>query len=314
MTEHAGAPSPDHARTRAGVFYAVLAGGSATLLLFLPVLLLGFTASVVAAVLQGDIVAWRGSVDMTYTFIGLPALLALILLVVPYRLFRAAGSHLGISQAIRWVGGLLAGFNLGVALIWIVKSRVGSTPPAGHPELWYAVAFATTAVVSVVGLIVAERHAVRVARALVGGMAVALIALGAVLVAVWGSPPRIPPGAQTVHVAVSGSVVRLAPATVRAGETYFVMEGLDDLTQHAEVAFVSAGYGSQCCSVPRPLSDEGAARLAQGDYQGTATEGGWGKYAKFTLLQGKYAFLTFGPEGQQPSAAPDAIAILEVLP
>ena len=92
---------------------------------------------------------------------------------------------------------------------------------------------------------------------------------------------------------------------------YFVLDGPDEPSEQASFSFVSAGYGSQCppCNAPLPLSDDGVARLAGGDYQGTGTEGGWGRYAKFPLLEGKYAFLTGGAE---PSVRPQSIAVLTV--
>lgn len=52
------------------------------------------------------------------------------------------------------------------------------------------------------------------------------------------------------------------------------------------------------------------ARLAQGDYQGTGLE----NYARFTLHEGKYAFLIdvdTGPGGDL--VPPQSIAVLEVL-
>ena len=103
---------------------------------------------------------------------------------------------------------------------------------------------------------------------------------------------------------------------MRAGDVYFVTEGATDSGGHGEFEFVSAGYGSQCppCETPLPISDEAVARLAQGDYQGTAIEGGWGGYAKFALLEGKYAFVIAGSEGEAPGIPPDSIAVLEVTP
>lgn len=67
MTDHSGI-EPGTTHTRAGVLYAVLAAASAGLLLFLPILLLGITLSVIASVARGDVVAWRGSVDLTLLY------------------------------------------------------------------------------------------------------------------------------------------------------------------------------------------------------------------------------------------------------
>ncbi|MDQ2934086.1 MAG: hypothetical protein M3R49_03725 [Chloroflexota bacterium] len=305
MSERSEAAEPGTSLTRAGVIYAVLAAASAALLLFLPVLLLGITMSVVASVMRGEVVAWRGSVDLGYAFVGIPALLGVFLLILPSRLFRAAGRRLGSRRAIRLVGGLLVAWNAGVAVIWAWQATSGPTPALQGDAIWYAVGFGITAIVILIATVVAEKRAVGAAVALSGGLAVGLVALVVALVSVWGSPPRIPPGAQTVHIVVTASEVRLEPASVHSGPVYFVVDRPDDPGEHAGFAFVSAGYGSQCppCNAPLPLSDDAVARLAQGDYQGTGTEEGWGRYAKFPLLEGKYASLT-GPGGAEPGVPP----------
>jgi hypothetical protein len=125
---------------------------------------------------------------------------------------------------------------------------------------------------------------------------------------VWGSAPRIPADAQTVHILVTSSEVRLDPAVVQAGEVYFVVEA--PAQEHADFAFVNAGYGSQG-GPPLPLSDDAVDRLARGDYQGTSLEFGWAGYAKFTLLEGNYAFMTGGGE---PGTPPQSLTVLEVQP
>jgi hypothetical protein len=307
MSDHSGTERTTH--TRAGVVYAALAAASAGLLLFLPVLLLGITLSVVASALRGDVVAWRGSVDMTLVFVGVPALLSLVLLIVPAALLRAAGRRLGNRRAIRWVGWLLVPWHAGLALIWAREAMSRSTAAAERPEIWYAVAFVIAVVVIVLATVVFEKRAAGAAVALSGGLAVALVALVVVLISVWGSPPRIPANAQVVHVAVTSSEVRLDPATVHVGEVYFVVQGPDAPADDAGFSFVSAGYGPD--NAPLPLSDDDVVRLAQGDYQGTASEGGWGNYAVFTLLEGNYAFLT---GSDQPGVPPQSTAVLEVLP
>ena len=305
-TDDSGTPGTTD--TRAGVAYAVLAGVSAGLLLLLPVLLLGTTMSVVASVMRGDVVAWVSSAGMTYVFVGIPALLSLFLLVIPYRALRAADRRLGAGRAIRWAGGVLAAWHAGAAFLWLLGAMGRSTPAWERPEFWYAVAFAIGAVVAVVATAVAAKRAVRAAIALGCGLTLGVLALVAVLLSVWGSPPRIPSTAQTVHVVVSSSAVRLEPATVHAGDVYFVLQGLD--AEQAGFTFVSAAYGSQCCETPMPLSDDDVDRLVRGDYQGTGVEGGWGEYTKLTLLAGNYAFLIGGNE----PGVPQSITVLEVLP
>ncbi|HUF05893.1 MAG TPA: hypothetical protein VMP86_00740 [Candidatus Binatia bacterium] len=310
MTDNSGMPEPGASPTRAGVLYAVGAAVSAGLLLLLPVLMVGITMSVIASVMRGDIVAWVSGAGMTFVFVGIPALLSLFLLIIPYTLFWAAGRRVGTRRAIRWVGGLLVGWHAGVALLWARQATSGFRPATEVEAFWYAAAFGIVAVVILIATVVAEKRAVRAAFALVGALAVALVALVAVLVAVWGSPPRIPIGAQTVHIVVTASEVRLDPATVHAGEIYFVVEGADDPAGHAGFAFVQRQRTA--AATPGPMSDEDVARLARGDYQWTATEGGWGNYARFTLHEGKYAFLTDG--GGEPGVPPQSITVLEVAP
>jgi hypothetical protein len=309
----ATAPSP---HTRSGAGYAVLAGASAAVLLFLPTLILGFTVSVIASVLGGDVVAWVSSVGMTYTFIGVPAVAGLILLFLPYRLFRTAERRLGTRRAVRFVGGLLVVWNAAIALLWLSNAIGASASSTSRPEVWYAVAFGIAALVALIITVALDRQRVGAAVAAVAALGGAVIALVAMLVVVWDSPPRIPIDAQTVRIEVDGGEVRLDPSTVRAGDIYFVVDGATDAGGHGEFAFVSAGYGEQCppCETPLPMSDEGIARLAQGDYQGTSIEGGWSEYAKFAVLPGKYAFIVSTSGGDGPGTRPDSIATLEVTP
>jgi len=321
MTHHNETPEIGTGNARSGVGYALLAAASAAVLLFLPVLLLGITMSVVASVMRGEIIGWRGSVDMTFAFIGIPALLSLFLLKIPYVLFRATARRIGSQRAIWWVGGVLVAWHVGIAMIWAAQAVSRATPAIERPEIWYAAAFAIAAFVILIATVLAEKRARRTAIALSGGLAAALVVLVAVLVSVWGSPPKIPPNAQVVRVALTESEVRLNPATVQAGEVYFVVEGPADSAGHEGFTFVSRGYGAQCCDHPLPMSDEDVARLAKGDSQGTGAESGWGTYAKFTLSGGKYAFLVFGPAGDQPCdalhpacAPPQSMTVLEVLP
>ncbi|MEK6191365.1 MAG: hypothetical protein AABM41_03450 [Chloroflexota bacterium] len=306
-----GLSGPD---TRAGVVHAVLAAVSAGALLYLPVLLVGYTMTVVAAVARGEGLAWQSSVAMTYTFLGIPAAVALFLLVIPYALFRAATRRLGTQQAVRWVGGLLVIWHAGVALISVVGASSAVTPAAQADAIWSPVAFGVAAVVILVATVVADRQAKGAAVALAGALAVALIGLVVVLVAVWGTPLRIPTGAQEVHIVATETAVRLDPATVHAGDVYFFFDAPDDPSGHAGFTFVSRGYPGQGGGDPEPMSDEDVARLAQGDYQGTALDGGWAGQAKFTLREGNYVFLIAGPGGGQPGVPPLSMAVLEVIP
>jgi len=329
MTDPSGTPETGTARERAAVKFVVLAAASGALLLFVPVFMLGYTFSVLASVVRGEGLAWQTVVGMTYGFGVIPALLSLFLLVIPYALLRAAGRRLGARQAVLWVGGLLVVWHAGVAAIWAWDATSGFSRAAVGDGPWYAAAFGVAAVAILIATVVAAKRSGAAAAALVGLPAVVLaVALVAVLVAVWGSPQRIPLDAQTVHVVVTESEVRLDPATVHAGDVYFVVEEPDDPTGHSGFVFVQGTtfHGDDCgpvqpdapppdCTVqPGPLSDDDVARFARGDYQGAYFEGGWGGTAKVVLLEGKYAFLIFGPGGDQPGTPPLAIAVLEVLP
>jgi hypothetical protein len=137
-------------------------------------------------------------------------------------------------------------------------------------------------------------------------MVISLGLLAGVLVGCAG-PTSIPPGAQQVHVVVTGSEVRLEPATARAGDIYFVVD-----TPGAEVSWVQRMSTEE--ETPGPMSDADLARLARGDTQGMSltccfgTGEPYGNVHKVALSPGKYALLTRQPE------TPGPIAVLEVLP
>jgi hypothetical protein len=303
-----------HPDQRSGAVYAVLAAVSAGILLFLPVLLVGYSLSVVAAVARGEGLAWGSVVAMSYVFIGIPAAVGLVLLVVPYALFRAAIRRVGTRQAVRWVGGLLALWHAGMALLRVGDVSSAINPSAAADAIWYPVAFGVAAVVILAATVVVDRQAKGAAFALGGALAIGLVGLVAALVAVWGTPLRIPTGAQEVHIEVTETEVRLSPAAVHAGDVYFTVDQPEDPSGHAGFTFVSRGYPGQGGGDPEPMSDEDVARLAQGDYQGTALQSGWSDQAKFTLAEGNYVFLIAGPGGEMPGVPPMSMAVLEVLP
>lgn len=150
-----------------------------------------------------------------------------------------------------------------------------------------------------------------------------LLALLIVAVAGCGrGQATIPPGGQQVHVSVTGSEVRLDPATVRAGDLYIVLD-----TPGSVVGF--AQRQRSAAETPGPLSDEDLDRLARGDTEGTSIGGfddigcdadqraedrgqmGYcGNVFKEVLTPGKYAFFLGDPEGEGPRS----VAVLEVLP
>lgn len=153
----------------------------------------------------------------------------------------------------------------------------------------------------------------------IGILAVALIACGP------GSA-TIPVGAQQVHVEVVGTEVRLAPATVRAGDLYVVLD-----TPGSSVGFVQRKASAD--ATPGPLTDEDLERLSRGDMQGTAI-GGFddlgcspeqraenrgrmgpcGNAFQLVLTPGMYAFFTGDLEGRPRGSYSDRITILQVLP
>ena len=310
MSDQSDKPELVAAPSRAGLVYAVLAAALTGVLLFLPILLLGFSFYVVATVARGEGLGWQSVVAMNYFFIGIPAFIGLVLLVLPYALFRASARRVGTRQAVRWVGRGLVAWHAGLALIW-VWNAISGTRAGAADEIWFAIAFGLAAVVSLIATVVVEKRARGAAMALFGVVAAGLVA---VVAAVWGTPLRIPPDAQEVRIVVTETAVRLEPSTVHAGDVYFVVDEPADPTGHAGFTFVSRGEPGQEGADPLPMSDEDVVRLAQGDYQGTALGGGWGDQAKFTLREGNYVFLIAGPGGDRPGVPPVSMAVLEVLP
>ena len=151
----------------------------------------------------------------------------------------------------------------------------------------------------------------RTAVGLVGlARSVGLMALMvALLSACEGQAATVPVGAQEVRVTTTATEVRLEPATVRAGDVYFVIEQPDDPTGHAGFSFVHRGRGE---SDPLPMSDEDVALLASDSApQGFAYDSGWGRLQMFRLIPGKYVFMVGGGE---PGVPPLSVTALEVLP
>ena len=129
----------------------------------------------------------------------------------------------------------------------------------------------------------------------------------------------IPPGAQVVHVVATESAVRLAPATVHAGDIYLVLD------EPVGGSFALAQRQRTADGSPGPFDDDDLERLATGDTEYTAIEGfgngcdpeqraqdrgqmGYcGNVWKVVLGEGKYAIL--GPawteQETEASAGPD---------
>jgi hypothetical protein len=306
MADQPEAPG-NHGTSRRGLAFAVAAAGLAALFLFLPISLPGVAIQTLAALAQGEILAWQSSVGLTLSVLAGPALLSTILLVIPFLLLKAAQRLLGRSRATLWVGGLLAALLACVAVVWLVAGGSEAMPISETPEFWYAAAFGAAALVTLVVSVLVARQAVVAALAMVGVALAGLVVLTGALIAVWGSPPRIPADAQTVVIVSTPDGVGLQPAQVKPGEVYFIVEGADDMSGHADFEFIAAGLASD--NTPLPLSYEGLERLSPGDYLGTYVESGWGQYTKWTLLEGSYAFATL-PRG----VGPESITLLKVAP
>ena len=277
-----------------GIAYSVLAAASAAALLFLPLLVLGYSFYVVGALIQGEALAWQSTVAMTYTFLGIPALVALILLVIPYRLFRAAERRLGARPALRLTGGILSLWHVAVAAAWAWNSTSGFSRAVVNDTIWYPIVFGVAAVAAT---LIAERRVARstlATAALVGVLALFLSGT------VRGHAP-VPAGAQVVHVAVAATA-RLNPATVNAGDIYVVLD-----TPRSSVAFTQ----DELTGTQIPLS--GSFSLAGcTDAQRAADRGqlGYcGNVFRVTLPAGKYVFI--GPSEAGP---PSPGSRLEVVP
>ena len=277
-----------------GIAYAVLAAGSAAALLFMPLLVIGYSIYVVGALIAGEALAWQSSVSMTYTFLGIPALVALILLFIPYRLFRAAERRLGTRPAQRLIGGILALWHVAVAAAWAWNSTSGFSRAVVNDSSWYPIVFGVAAVVAT---LLAERRVARstlATAALVGVLALFLSGT------VRGHAP-VPAGAQVVHVVVHATA-QLDRATVNAGDVYLVLD-----TPRSTVAFTE----DELTGTQVPLS--GSFSLAGcTDAQRAADRGqiGYcGNVFRVTLPAGKYVFI--GPSEAGP---PSPGSRLEVLP
>jgi hypothetical protein len=133
---------------RAGIALAFLAAVSGAVLLFLPIVILGYSLHVLVAVVRGDALAWQSSFAMTYTFAGIPALFSLVLLVIPYRLFWAAARRLGTRDALLLVSGLLALWLAVVATAWAWNSSFGFTRAVVAENVSYPIVFGVAAIIA----------------------------------------------------------------------------------------------------------------------------------------------------------------------
>ena len=153
-----------------------------------------------------------------------------------------------------------------------------------------------------------------------------LVLVTAILVGCGPSQAPIPPGAQELHVVVTGEELRLEPTTVRAGDVYVVLD-----TPGSSVGF--AQRRRTATETHGPLSEDDLDRLARGDTQGTSI-GGFddtgcsaaqraesrgrmgpcGNVFRIVLSEGKYAFFTGNLDGGPSGDYSGSIAVLEVVP
>ena len=154
-------------------------------------------------------------------------------------------------------------------------------------------------------------------------MTSSIAALALAALTACGSSSAIPANAQRVRVTVTQSEVRVEPASVSAGDVYLVLEG----------PILAAGFVQQARrpdATPGPLSDADLTRLAQGDWQFTATEmmevtcnpeqreamrglqGPCGNVFKVVVAPGRYA-IVHGRAQTTPQGGP-IMAVLQVEP
>lgn len=136
----------------------------------------------------------------------------------------------------------------------------------------------------------------------------------------------VPPGAQAVHVIVTGSELRLVPMTVHAGDVYVVMD-----TPGSSVGFVQQ-QRDPSPATPGPMTDADIARLERGDTQftniggfhhpgcpadqphGPLLDDHCGHIFIVSVRPGKYAFYAGELEGLATDPGAASIAVLDVVP
>ncbi len=153
-----------------------------------------------------------------------------------------------------------------------------------------------------------------------------LVVVGLLVLAGCARSTPIPAGGQEVHVTITDTEVRLAPATVRAGDVYIVL----DAPPEGSFAFVERARAGE---TPGPLTDGDLARLARGDTEGTSIGGldaggcapdqraedrgrmgPCGNVMQVRVAPGKYALVGGSPEGDPATGERPAIGVLTVVP
>ena len=275
-----------------GFLFAVLAAASAALLLFLPLTLLAYTAHVLASLISGEPLAWQSSVAMTYTFIGIPTLISVLLLTVPYRLFRAASRRMGGRHSVLVVGGLLAAWHAVVAAYWAWGSTAGFTHAPTGDALWYPFGFGIAAVIA----------SFLVARWAVAAPIALVVVLGLLLSGIVRGHTMVPPGGQQVEVEVTGTDVRLTPTTVNAGDVYVLL-----VTARSSITLTEDELIGTDVPTHRDFDLSGCTDAQRAEDRGLM--GYCGNVFKVTLSPGKYVFFSTTADGPG-----QALARLEVLP
>jgi hypothetical protein len=275
-----------------GFLFAVLAAASAALLLFLPLTLLAYSAHVLASLISGEPLAWRSSVAMTYTFIGIPTLISVLLLTVPYRLFTAASRRMDGRQTVLVVGGLLAVWHAAVAVYWAWGSTAGFTQAPTGDALWYPFGFGIAAVIA----------SFFVARWAVAAPIALVVVLGLLLSGIVRGHTMVPPGGQQVEVEVTGTEVSLTPMTVNAGDVYVVL-----VTPRSSVTFIEDELSETDVPTRGDFDLSGCTDAQRAEDRGQM--GYCGNVFKVTLSPGKYVFYSTAADGPG-----QALARLEVLP
>lgn len=276
---------------RAGIAFAVAAAASAALLLFLPVLMLAFGLYTLVAAMGGEPIG--STVEMTAVFLAVPTIASLILLIVPYRLFRAAGSRIGPRQAFVWVAGLLMVAYVAVATIWAWNLTAGFSHARTGADVWYPIAYGVAALIAAV---VVDRRVAVAAVIFVATQAILLVGIP------HGRTP-IPAGAEVVHVTVSASgVAQVDPDSVHAGDVYVVLD-----TPRSGVGFIQDELTGTDLPRQGSFDLEGCTDAQRAEDIGQ--QGYCGNAFKVFLPVGKYVFI--GPNGEGP---PSPLSRLEVLP
>jgi hypothetical protein len=274
-----------------GFVFGLLAAASAALLLFLPVLILGYAAYLLAGALSGKAV-FGGHVAETLAFVGIPAVISAILLVVPYLLFRAASRRIGHRQAVLVTGGLLAVWHLAVAIYWFWGSTEGLTHPPTGDVLWYPFAFGIAGVIAT--LLIARWAAI--------APTVLVVVMGVLLSGAVRGHTAVPAGAHLVEVEVTSQEIRVAPSTVPAGDVYFVL-----VTPRSSITITEDELVATDIPSDRNFDLLGCTDAQRAEDRGQV--GYCGNVFKVTLSAGKYVVIN-----SDLDASGQALGRLEVLP